>query len=140
MTITPPAFDVRRANLRTLIDKHHGPTHLAKLLGLSGPSFLSQIVSGHRELQEKTARRWEERLGLEPGWLDVERGLGDLTAQEEVDLLVTVTHTVGALAESAGLDTKPSVFAQIVVLAYDDARSKGHIDEHFILSLLRIAH
>jgi hypothetical protein len=42
------AMDTRRANLRKLIEQLGGPAALARLMKLSGPSYISQIVSGNR--------------------------------------------------------------------------------------------
>lgn len=38
------------------------------------PSYLSQIINGHRGFGEKAARKMELQMGLTPGWLDSEEG------------------------------------------------------------------
>lgn len=137
MPNTPPVFETRRANLRALIEQYQGPSSLARRLGLSGPSFLSQITGGHRHLQEKTARRWEELLGLEAGWLDRPRE-GLSVRSVDLDLIVAVVHTVGRVAEHDSKTVRPVQFAQVVVLAYEDALAKGRIDEQFVRRLLNL--
>jgi DNA-binding transcriptional regulator YdaS (Cro superfamily) len=56
--------EVRRASLKVLIAQWGGPTSLAKKLGLSGPSYLSQLLSGLRPITEKCARKTEDALEL----------------------------------------------------------------------------
>jgi len=46
----------RVQNLRVLVSQHGGTSSLAKKVQLSGPSYISQILSGVRPLTEKTAR------------------------------------------------------------------------------------
>ena len=62
----------RVQNLRVLVSRHGGTSSLAKKVKLSGPSYISQILSGVRPLTEKTARKFEVQLGLAMGWLDDE--------------------------------------------------------------------
>lgn len=61
---------IRKANLRLLLQQWEGPSTLAKKLGYAGPSYLSQIVGGHRPITEKTARDIEAKLDLPAGWMD----------------------------------------------------------------------
>ena len=63
----------RRANLRRLADEH-GATALATKLGWQSVSFLTQMIGPNpcRTVTERTARVIEHRLGLEPGWLDLD--------------------------------------------------------------------
>ena len=35
------------------------------------PSYISQLLNGHRNIGEKAARKIEEKAGLETGFLDV---------------------------------------------------------------------
>lgn len=64
--------DLRRINLDRLIGNHgvHGRiAEFAKANGLD-PSYLSQLLNGHRNLGEKAARNIEESLSLPSGHLD----------------------------------------------------------------------
>jgi len=65
--------DARRKNLRRLADQH-GATRLSEMLGHKSVSFFSQMVGpkARRVVTERTARTIEQRLGLEPGWLDLD--------------------------------------------------------------------
>ena len=53
------AQTTRLKNLKLLVRQWGGPASLAKKLKLSGPSYLSQLLSGHRPITEKTARKFE---------------------------------------------------------------------------------
>jgi len=68
-------YDIRRRNLKQYIEEHGGPTSVAKQLGLSSASYLSQITGSgrNRDLTEKPARRFEEALGLPERWFDEPR-------------------------------------------------------------------
>lgn len=62
----------RRANLQTLVKRAGGQAKLFQDADVDlNPSFLSQVLNGHRSLGEKAARRMESRLGLPAGTLDV---------------------------------------------------------------------
>lgn len=63
----------RRLNLKTLIDDAGTAVGLAKRVGLSNGSYLSQLTNpnSNRSFTEKTARQYEEKLGLIDGWLDL---------------------------------------------------------------------
>lgn len=69
MSKTPE--EVRRENLRRVVEELGGHTAVARRLKLAGPSWLSQLYSGHRPFTEKTARKFEKQLGLKAGSLDV---------------------------------------------------------------------
>src|SRR5213595_2263992 len=64
--------DVRRDNLRTLIQQHDGPAALARRLGYRNAAFLVQMGGPNpsRPVTERTARDFEQKLGLPAGWLD----------------------------------------------------------------------
>ena len=64
--------DTRRLRLLLLIGEFGTQKALGKRLGSwSGCSYLSQLVNGHRNIGEKTARKIERVLGLHPGWMDM---------------------------------------------------------------------
>lgn len=51
-------FEIRRDNLRRLMEQWGGPTSLAKKLGHSNGSYVAQLAGPHptRDLSEKVAR------------------------------------------------------------------------------------
>lgn len=65
-------MEIRRKKLGMLIDQWGGPTKLANRLELSGPSYLSQLrqTESRKPFNEKTARKFEEKLNLPSGWFD----------------------------------------------------------------------
>lgn len=69
-----PITDIRRDNLRRLIDDNDGPSAVAIRLGYVNSSFMAQLAGPNpiRNVTEKTARKYEEKLGLPPGWFDTE--------------------------------------------------------------------
>lgn len=62
----------RRENIRALIDQRGGQTRLSKAMGWKNSSFLAQMAGPNptREVTEKTARKIEEVMRLEPSALD----------------------------------------------------------------------
>jgi transcriptional regulator with XRE-family HTH domain len=64
--------EIRRQHIRRLAEQHTA-AELARRLGLKSSSFISQIAGPApvRPVTEKTARRIEEVMGLEPGLLDL---------------------------------------------------------------------
>ena len=65
-------FDIRRDNLRKLMEQWGGPTSLSQKLGHSNASYMAQLAGPRptREVSEKTARDVERKLGLSSGWMD----------------------------------------------------------------------
>lgn len=72
------AIHRRRKNLRRL-SEDMGQEELAHRLGCSG-SYVSQLITATRPITEKTARKYEARLGKPPGWLDIDHGALDTAA------------------------------------------------------------
>lgn len=60
---------IRRANLIALLDKHDRDVDFAELGGIA-PGHLSQMKTGVRQVGDEVAARIEQRLRLEPGWMD----------------------------------------------------------------------
>ncbi len=60
---------VRLHNLRCIVSRYETQQAFASATGLSG-QYLNQLLMGHRNLGEKTARKIERALRLTPGELD----------------------------------------------------------------------
>lgn len=131
-------MEIRRRNLRTLIAQWGSPTALAKKLKLSGPSYLSQMVGGHRPLTEKTARKLEQQLGLKVGWLDETQAAGDRAASVDDTLIARVVMVVGETLKEAGVTVAPDKFAELVTLVYGEASRTGAIDEKLVQRLVQL--
>jgi hypothetical protein len=64
--------DIRIENLAKVIgdpDKHGAVAAFAKKHDLD-PTYIRQLLGGHRNMGEKAARNFEEKLGLDKGYLD----------------------------------------------------------------------
>ncbi|MDG4549847.1 MAG: helix-turn-helix transcriptional regulator [Candidatus Contendobacter sp.] len=59
----------RLQNLKLLVSECHSQQSFADSVGLS-VQYLNQLLMGHRNIGEKTARKLERTLRLESGWLD----------------------------------------------------------------------
>ena len=68
--------DVRRRNLRRLLNQYDTQVEMAKVLGIT-PQALSGVLTGQKPFGEKVARSIEKALKLHLGWLD--RNGGDET-------------------------------------------------------------
>lgn len=144
--------DVRRSNIRALVEERGGLTKLSKLLGYKNPSFLSQMTSQEytREVTERTARSIEQALGLPDGHLDRPMPLFESpavpaaqaeaartaaleapaarrpTAAEETVRIVTDTiMLLGKQCEADHVAPGPEKFAAMVAMVYMDGLSHG---------------
>lgn len=125
----------RRANLRRLIEENDGPKELAAKLGYSNASFLVQMAGPNptREVTEKTARRFEAKLGLEEGsldWTANQRPAAPLkpvpgSKQPEASLTVDIVRLVGEVCEEQRVALPAAKFADVVALALADAAEHG---------------
>lgn len=99
--------------------QQRGVNELARQLGYANASFLSQMAGPNpiRAVTEKTARRFETRLGLPAGSLD--RPVSGATTS--VGLTAEVIRLVGRLFEEEGVDVSGMRFADVCALALLDA-------------------
>lgn len=137
--------DVRRDNLRVVIDRMGGGTKVAAKMGYRNGSFLSQMVGPNpsREITEKTARRMEADLGLTPGALDVEPQDQPVAAPAAAGLPTSVIADVIRLLGSVLVEEKvtlsPDKFADVAALAVEDAADRGGKPrEAHVRSLVRL--
>lgn len=135
----------RRDTLKQIVDQRGGVSKIAKQLGYSNPSFMSQMIGPNptREITEKTARKFEEKLGLPKGTLD--GALPPPTpvpAQAEPNdtalLVAEVIRMVGRTLESEGVKPSADKFADVVALAYLDTISHGAPRESHVKQLARL--
>ncbi len=59
--------------LKALVGKYKTKAEFARKYGIE-PSYVSQLLGGHRGFGEKSARNMEEKLGLPPNYLDQGQG------------------------------------------------------------------
>jgi len=60
---------IRFDNLRRLVGRYESQQAFADAAKL-GVQYLNQLLKGHRNIGEKTARKIEKSLSLDTGWLD----------------------------------------------------------------------
>ena len=131
-------YETRRENVRRLMKLWGGPTTLAKKLGHSNGSYLSQIAGPHprRDISERVAREIEQKLALRLGYLDQEHP--DAPVQIDDRFIAEAVRAVAAEIRDAGLKPKPELFGKLVQLVYENAKTTGAIDEGFIRKLLEL--
>lgn len=127
----------RRENLRRLIEEADGPKNLAEKLGYANPSFLVQMTGPNptREVTEKTARKYEEKLGLPEGSLDwpVEnKGRAPqptskpaAPASGDTAVSMEVIRLVGTACAAENVQLPPVKFADVVQFALLQAIETG---------------
>lgn len=129
---------VRRDNLRALIEREGGPSSLAKKLGHSGPSYLSQLASGKSPITEKVVRKIEQQLGLPEFALDVKPGEGVPFAGTDHALLASSIRAVGEELERAKKEPGAKKFSELVAIVYENAVKTGSVDARYVQSLIRL--
>lgn len=125
-------LQVRIENLRALSAQWGGPSSLAKKLRLSGPSYISQLISGVRPITEKTARKFEQQLGLASGWLDIDHDGSEKPSVLDDSLVTRAITLVGAAATENQITLKPDKFGEIVSIVYAEAQRSGRLDETLV--------
>lgn len=67
--------EIRRARLQEVLERRFEGVQATAATGMGvSQQWLSDVLNGRRAFGERVARRVEGALGLEPGWLDKERG------------------------------------------------------------------
>lgn len=155
--------ETRRKNLRAIIEKQGGVSKLARLMGYSNPSFLSQMAGPKptREITEKSARKLETAMGLPPGALDrdetvypggeaggaqLEAGAAPapaaprpaLPVNGSAALVAEVVRLVGGACEAERVTPSMSKFADVVALVYQDAMGGAKPTEDKVRLLARL--
>ncbi|QXV72215.1 hypothetical protein Acf1_00018 [Acidovorax phage ACF1] len=136
--------EIRRQNLRALIEKHGG-SKLAKMLGYASPSFLSQQAGPNptREVTERSARAFEKKLGLPPGHLDRLPEAEDAPPAAQAmspDVIANVIRLVGSLMQAEAIDVPaPQRFSDVIALAVTDTLEHGGVPrEQHIRRVVRL--
>lgn len=128
--VTQPS-DLRRSNLRRVVDELGGPTGVAKRLKLSGPSWLSQLISGHRPFTEKTARKFERALGLKQGTLDQENASQHslpVIVNRDVPQISESLEVVKSLLTKRNQTLTNAKFGAVVQIVFTQAMTTGKAD------------
>ena len=128
--------EIRRRNLRRLVNDHEGMNNLARKLGLTKGAYISQLLSNPplRQISEKTARKWEKQLRLPEGWLDATKS----TPASGLDhgLLERVITEVLSALDTAKIQLKPAKLAELIVMQYTDAVVLGRVERGRVLKIV----
>lgn len=131
-------FEVRRRNLQRLVTQHGGISTLAKLMGYTGPSYISQMMRGHRSMTERAASMLETKLGLPSGWMEREHSASERVAPEALgDAGLAAIALYGAM-EDTGYHLSSEKFAEVLGLVQRDLKSHGYVDSEHITVLLKL--
>lgn len=141
----------RIANARLAIERVGGVGKAAEKMGYSNPSFLVQMFGPNptRPASEKTMRRMETALGLEPGSLDkaiqsylppaAPRKEGQPTSQIDVSQLSRTIALVNKLIAEEKVQLSGDRFASLVSIAYEDsAEHAGHPSESKLRQVVQL--
>ena len=74
--------EIRKDNLLKLLSKFDSKSQFAEKVGIK-PSYLSHLLSdkeGSKEVGQLTARRFEESLDMEQGWMDKDNSIDQWNA------------------------------------------------------------
>lgn len=123
--------EVRRQQLRRLVNEHEGMNNLAKKLGLAKGAYISQLLTNPptRDISEKTARKWEKMLHLKEGWLDGAAAIAPSNgAALNSELLAQVITEVNEALKAAKVTMSTAQAAELVAMQYADALPGGRVD------------
>lgn len=62
----------RTEKLRALVTKAGGIAAFTRQHNGIDPTYISQLLNGHRSFGERAARNMEAKIGVKPGWFDIE--------------------------------------------------------------------
>ena len=130
---------IRRRNLKLLVDKAGGASPLSRLLGYMGPSYVSQMLSGHRDITERAASTMEEKLALASGWMERPHEAITEPSKPTYEGPCMAAVAVYYAMDTQGFYLTPSQFRDLSALVQRDAVGRGYIDEGFVNDLLKIA-
>lgn len=121
------AYEVRRENLRRLIEQWSGPKALGVKLGYKNASFLVQMAGPNpsREITEATSRKIEQALDLPAGWMDQAQSSGNGPVHIDHTLISRAIKAVVQTADDLRMVLSASKLGDIVSLVYDDAEANG---------------
>lgn len=116
----------RIANARLAIERAGGVGQVAAKMGYANASFLVQMFGPNptRPASEKTVRKMEEALGMQPGTLDSapKPQLPPAAAtQVNTQQLVQMMQMVTRLADEEGVRLTNERFASLVAMAYEES-------------------
>lgn len=132
--------ETRRQNLRKLVAEHEGMNNLARKLGLTKGSYISQMLTtpANRTLSEKTARKWERALKLPDGWLDRPVGTAPTLGSTNDVLLAQVVAAVQEEIHQQKVSFGASQLGEFIALQYKDALAAKTVDRNRIRAIVAL--
>lgn len=112
---------IRQRRLVELLNSYKTQQEFADAAGWAGGTYVSLVVSGHKNLGEKLARRTEKKLNLPDGWFDRE---GDTGPAYKWPFTLTSLDSVRALKPRDLMAIDSGLSAQITALQQADAPRK----------------
>ncbi len=133
--------DVRRANLRRVVQELGGHAAVAKRLKLAGSSWVSQLIQGIRPFTEKTARKFEKGLGLKAGSLDVEGSLDGLPREtgyvnRDVPGISEAVACVNSLLSKRKQTLTNEKFGRVIEIVFSQGIKHGTVDAELAAKIL----
>lgn len=126
--------DVRRQNIRLLVAEYEGMNALARKIGLTKGSYISQMLTDppNRNPGEKTMRKWEVALKLPSGWLDQPHdAYGTPIPKVEgfnAELFKGVLAAVLERLQAERVVLSAAQVAELVTMQYQDDARNGRVD------------
>lgn len=131
-------FDIRRTNLRKLMEQWGGPTSLAAKLGHSNGSYMAQLAGPHpsRDVSEKVAREIERKLDLPSGYMDkTHRGP---SGKPDTETLIEVVALVRDLLDVNSVKCPKEKFTEMVNLVYERTQETGQQQSEYARRLIQL--
>lgn len=138
-TVIP--MEVRRANLKRVVQELGGHAAVAKRLKLAGSSWVSQLIQGIRPFTEKTARKFEKGLGLKSGYLDLPGSLDGLPrdaglVNRDVPGISEAIECVNSLLSARKQTLTTQQFGHVITIVFSQGVKHGTIDAELAAKIL----
>lgn len=122
--------DIRRRNLRFLVDRAGGPKEFADRVGRT-PNYITQLKGDTKSFGNPVARYLEEQLGHPRGWLDRPQWDADHAHEPSGNVAIEPSQSVSLpnltlavqlafeVLSDAGLKLPPPKFAELTTTLYE---------------------
>lgn len=132
--------DIRRANFSRVVQELGGHAAVAKRCKLSGPSWVSQLILGNRVFTEKSARKFEKRLGLPYGSLDRAESFGPedkpVIVNRDVPAVTEAFKCVELLLTRRKQTLTNTQYGALVDVVFSQALKHGEVDAELAEKIL----
>jgi len=131
-------FEIRRDNLRRLMEQWGGPTSLAKKLKHANGSYIAQLAGPHptRDVSERVAREIERVLQIPEGWMDKHHT--GAPGKPDTGLLIDAVALVRDVLDAEGVAAQRAQVEELVNLVYERATETGEVDAGYLRRLVKL--